>query len=63
MSEEPVAGEMEIPQIFISYRRNDSGEYRDTTVFFRELKMLRDAGYKQKILPNGRILMIPGESK
>ncbi len=38
----------------------DGSIIRDTTVFFRELKMLIDAGYIQKVLQDGRIVMMLG---
>ncbi len=38
----------------------DGSVVRDTTLFFRELKMLRDAGYIQKLLPDGRVVMVLG---
>ena len=36
---------------------------RDVTVFFCELKMLRDAHYIKAILSNGQVAMIPGIKK
>ena len=44
-----------------SVRTLDDGTVvRDFTVYFRELKMLRNAGYVQRKMPNGQIMMVPG---
>jgi hypothetical protein len=39
---------------------DDGTTMRGFTVFFRELKMLRGARYIQLMLPDGRVIMVPG---